>query len=89
MRGIRRTTQFKRDVKRMERRGKDLRELATVLRFLSEETPLPAHYQDHLLLGQYKGVRECHRAPDWLLLYEAAGEDLVLIRTGTYADLFV
>jgi mRNA interferase YafQ len=71
MRTIRHTSQFKRDVKRMKKRGKDM-----------------AKYRDHMLAGGYRGTRECHIAPDWLLIYELAESEAVLIRTGTHADLF-
>jgi len=49
---------------------------------------LKARYRDHALVGQYKGTRECHIEPDWLLIYELAPEEIVLIRTGSHADLF-
>ena len=88
MKLIRRTAQFKRDVKRMEGRGKDLSALKEVLLLLSSGERLAAHYQDHVLVGQYKGTRECHIEPDWLLVYEPAENELVLIRTGSHADLF-
>ena len=88
MRQIHRTSQFKRDVKRMERRGKDLNRLGTVLRVLVQGEALPPEYRDHLLVGQYKGTRECHVEPDWLLLYEVSDTELILIRTGSHADLF-
>ena len=45
-------------------------------------------FQDHALTGEYKGTRECHIKPDWLLIYELTDEELVLIRTGTHSDLF-
>ena len=50
--------------------------------------PLEAKYRDHVLVGQYRGTRECHIEPDWLLIYEATESELVLIRTGTHSDLF-
>jgi mRNA interferase YafQ len=88
MRAIRRTSQFKRDVKRMKKRGRDLSKLKEVLEKIISGQELEAKYRDHVLVGQYKGTRECHIEPDWLLIYELAHSEVVLIRTGTHADLF-
>jgi mRNA interferase YafQ len=88
MRTIRRTSQFKRDVKQMQRRGKDLGKLKKVLESLVKDEKLSHKYRDHVLVGQYKGTRECHIEPDWLLIYELAESEIVLIRTGSHSDLF-
>jgi mRNA interferase YafQ len=88
MRTIRRTSQFKRDVKQMQRQGKDLGKLKKVLESLVKDEKLSQKYRDHVLVGQYKGTRECHIEPDWLLIYESAESELVLIRTGSHSDLF-
>jgi len=87
MKTIRRTSQFKQDVKRMQQRGKDLEKLKMVLETLMKEE-LAQKYRDHVLVGQYKGTRECHIEPDWLLIYESAESEIVLIRTGSHSDLF-
>jgi mRNA interferase YafQ len=88
MKGIRRTAQFKQDVKRLQRQGKDLAKLRTALESLADgEGPAP-ELRDHVLVGQYKGTRECHLEPDWLLIYERAESEIVLIRTGSHSDLF-
>ncbi len=49
-----------------------------------------AKRQDHDLSGNYKGCRECHIEPDWLLLYEVVQDVLVLMlyRVCSHADLF-
>ncbi len=88
MRTIYRTRQFKRDVRRMQRRGKSFDEFKAVIRKLAEGLPLEAKYREHPLIGNYAGTRECHIEPDWLLIYEIDAESLVLVRTGTHADLF-
>ena len=88
MKTIRRTSQFKRDVKRMQRQGRDVEKLKGVLEALVEGEPVAAEYRDHVLVGQYKGTRECHIEPDWLLIYELAETEIVLIRTGSHSDLF-
>jgi len=83
-----RTNQFKKDVKKAGKRGKDLDKLKTLIRLLMHPTPLPAAYQDHPLRGNWKGYRDAHIEPDWLLLYRVEGDELLLARTGTHADLF-
>jgi len=88
MKSIRRTAQFKRDIKRLQQQGKNLEKLKTVLASLVNEQISPSQYQDHVLVGQYKGTRECHIAPDWLLVYELAEGEMILIRTGSHPDLF-
>lgn len=88
MRAIRRTNQFKRDVKRAAKRGKDLNKLKEVIEKLGRGDVLDERYRDHALLGVYQGTRDCHLGPDWLLLYQLTDEELILIRTGTHSDLF-
>ncbi len=88
MRTIHRTSQFKKDVKRMGKRGKQFEEFKDVIKKLAVDERLEAKYRDHVLVGQYKGTRECHIEPDWLLIYELTERELVLVRTGTHADLF-
>ncbi len=85
---IQRTSQFKKDVKRLIKRGKKFEDFKEVISKLSEGETLEAKYRDHILSGQYKGTRECHIEPDWLLVYEATETELVLVRTGTHSDLF-
>lgn len=88
MKTLRRTSEFKRDVKRAQRQGKDLEKLKTVLGHLVKGEGLATKYRDHVLVGQYKGTRECHLEPDWLLIYELADDEIILIRTGSHSDLF-
>lgn len=42
----------------------------------------------HNLTGNYKGFKECHIQPDWLLIYRQTDECLELVRTDTYSGLF-
>ncbi|MFZ0604200.1 MAG: type II toxin-antitoxin system YafQ family toxin [Roseiarcus sp.] len=83
-----RSGQFRRDVKRAEKRGKDLSKLRLILELLIAGRELPAIYKDHPLKGDWKGYRDVHVEPDWLLIYRAAGDELHLARTGSHADLF-
>jgi mRNA interferase YafQ len=84
------TTQFKRDFKRLQKRGCDVTELQAVLERLCAQEPLAEKHHDHALAGNYIGFRECHIRPDWLLIYAIDGGRLILTasRTGTHADLF-
>jgi mRNA interferase YafQ len=88
MREIIRGAQFKRDVKRARKRGKDLAKLRELILLLAEEKQLPPRYKDHPLVGEWQHHRDSHIEPDWLLLYKIDGKDLYLVRTGTHADLF-
>ena len=83
-------TAFKRDYKRIVKRGYDTRLLEEVIEMLAEQKPLPEKFRDHDLTGNYKGCRECHILPDWLLVYEVNNDELILylIRTGSHSDLF-
>ena len=84
------TTQFKKDLKLAKKQGKELDKLFDVVNILADGGTLDAKYRDHELSGNYKGTRECHIEPDWLLLYEIRNEVLVLMlyRIGTHSDLF-
>lgn len=82
------SSKFRRDVKRVEKRGKDLSKLRQILLLLIEEQPLPDAQRDHALRGDWDGYRDLHIEPDWLLLYRVRGDELHLARTGTHADLF-
>ena len=83
-----RSTQFKRDVKRAQKQGKDLTKLRAVLAALIREEPLAAQQRDHPLRGIWKGYRETHIEPDWLLIYRIEANELHLIRIGSHSDLF-
>ena len=83
-----RSSQFKRDVRRAKARGKDLTKLRVMLKALIEEDQLSVRNRDHPLRGIWKGYREAHIEPDWLLIYSAKGNELHLVRTGTHSDLF-
>jgi mRNA interferase YafQ len=84
------TRRFKKDIDRMEKRGKNLSKMFTTLDMLIKETPLPAGYDDHPLHGELKNVRCCHIEGDWLLLYKRNDEakTLSLTGTGSHSDLF-
>jgi mRNA interferase YafQ len=85
---IRRTTQFKQDIKRLLRSGKDIEKLLSIVEKLAEGRKLPLEYHDHPLSGKYKNKRDCHIEPDWILIYAVEDDELVLYRTGSYSQLF-
>jgi mRNA interferase YafQ len=88
MRSIRYLGKFKQDYKRMEKRGSDMKKLRLVIQKLANTEELEARYRDHPLLGKYAGARDCHIAPDWILIYAVVENELRLIRTGAHSDLF-
>lgn len=79
---------FKKDVKRAKKRGKDLSKLQDLIRLLLSNEILPQSYADHALSGNWKGWRDCHIEPDWLLIYKVTEDELMLGRTGSHSDLF-
>jgi mRNA interferase YafQ len=85
-----RTSQFKKDVKRAGKRGKDMAKLKAVLELLMDGVSLPAQFKDHPLRGNFAGSRDCHIEPDWVLIYTLTEKDshVRFERTGTHSDLF-
>ena len=79
---------FEKDVKLLKKRGKDLTKLKYIMELLVEEKSLPIKNRDHALIGNYKGRRECHIEPDWLLIYKIDKEVIIFERTGSHSDLF-
>ena len=81
---------FKRDLKLAARRGYDFALLNEIVDKLARKEVLPEKNRDHALSGDFEGFRECHIAPDWLLIYKIRDSELVLylMRTGTHSDLF-
>ena len=85
---VRYSTKFKRDFRLCVKRQYDLDLLQEVIDMLKIPASLPQKNVDHSLGGNYAGYRECHIAPDWLLIYRQDGSELLLYRTGTHSDLF-
>ena len=84
------TSKFKRDYKLAMKRNLNIDLLDDAIRILASGSTLPESYNDHMLSGDWKGYRECHIQPDWLLIYCIEDNNLVLVltRTGTHSDLF-
>lgn len=87
---IRYETTFKKDFKRIIKRGYNIQLLEDVIEILASGQMLPEKYKDHNLTGNYYDCRECHITPDWLLIYKINNNELILYltRTGTHSDLF-
>ncbi len=88
MKTITRTNRFDKDVKKMKKRGKSFEDFKRVIEKLVSDVTLEPKYRDHKLVGNHAGTRECHIEPDWLLVYMNSDEELLLVRTGSHADLF-
>ena len=71
-----------------EKRSKELTKLRALILLLVEADSLPSVYLDHPLKGRWKGFRDAHLESDWLLIYRIEGDDLLLVRTGSHADIF-
>ena len=86
---IRRTAQFRKDLKRLVKQGKDISKLQTVVDALADGKALDPIYLDHPLTGNWKSFRDCHIEPDWILLYKLERQVLVLTltRTGSHSEL--
>ncbi|MBQ9630963.1 MAG: type II toxin-antitoxin system YafQ family toxin [Treponema sp.] len=87
---IKPTSQFKKDLKLAQKRGYNIQAITDIIKKLAAGESLPEKNRDHALTGNFKGCRECHIAPDWLLIYEIAENELILYltRTGSHSDLF-
>lgn len=84
------TNRFLKDLKLARKRNLDENKLNDIVRLLADGKPIPEKNRDHPLVGDYKGSRECHITPDWLLIYsiEDTLKIITLIRTGSHSDLF-
>ena len=82
------TTAFEKDLRKVKKQGKDLDKMEEVVDLLQAQQPLPPRCRPHALRGDWAGHIDCHVAPDWLLLYRVTQTQLILVRTGSHAELF-
>jgi len=82
------THQFKKDIERIQKRGKNLEKLKIIIHSIIAEDILDPLHRDHKFIGKWQGRRECHVESDWLLIYKIDEERVVFERTGTHSDLF-
>lgn len=88
MKKLSQSNQFLKDIKRMKKRGKDLKKLQAVVNKLANNEALHPRHRDHSLVGEWKACRDCHIEPDWVLIYYGDSNTLRLERTGSHSDLF-
>ena len=86
---IRYLSKCKRDLKRLQKQGKDMEKFKTVVRLLCERKPLPPQYNDHPLKGEWSDFRDCHIEPDWVLIYRIEQDELLLVlaRSNSHSEL--
>ena len=82
------SNKFKKDYKLCLKRGYNMALMQNLIDTLRIPAPLPPKNKEHNLIGEYKGCKECHILPDWLLIYQINDDELYLVRTGTHSDLF-
>lgn len=84
------TNRFKKDLKLAKKQGRNIDKLFEIVEKLAKDEILDEKYRDHSLSGNFKGTRECHIEPDFLLIYEKIEGILVLslVRAGSHSDLF-
>ena len=82
------STAYKRDYRLVIKRGCDCGLLEALLTKLSNGHRFEAHWCDHPLRGEWRGYRECHIEPNWLLIYKITDSEVLLARTGTHPELF-
>jgi mRNA interferase YafQ len=85
-----RTSKFRKDYKRLKKRGYDMSLLDDVIIRLANGETLPPQYRDHPLHGDLRGYRDCHIKDDWVMIYKINKNvlTLVLSETGTHSDIF-
>ena len=88
MRSLRLSGAFKRDMRKIGRRGYETTKLDRIVVALCTGASLPPSCRPHPLKGDWKGYHECHISPDWLLIYRVTTDEVLLARTGTHSDLF-
>jgi len=81
-------TKILKELKLMKKRGKNIKKFTKIVDQLADGEILPAKYRDHAMSGNFKGFRNCHIEPDWILLYRIENGHLILAITGTHSDLF-
>jgi len=82
------SNKFKKDLQRVIAQGKKYAKFRVVFELLLNQQPLETKYEDHFLIGNWKGRRELHIEPDWLLIYKIEDDMLILERTGSHSELF-
>ena len=87
---VKSTSQFKKNLKLSRKRNRDINHLYELIELIASGETIPSKYKEHILIGNFKGIHECHVESDWLLLFEFDEEELrlILLGVGTHSDLF-
>ena len=86
------SNQFKKSLKKMLKQGKDIKKLDSIIEKLAKKEQLEIKNRDHALYDdkKYKGCRDWHIEPDWLLIYKYLENELILllVNTGSHGNIF-
>lgn len=85
---VRYSSQFRKDMRRLEKQGKDMGKIREAILILAQDKGIPSVYGDHSLKGEWIRYREIHIEPDLLLIYRVTEEELLLVSCGSHAELF-
>ncbi|MBI9108649.1 MAG: type II toxin-antitoxin system YafQ family toxin [Spirochaetales bacterium] len=93
MYSIKTSTQFRKDIKRIQKSGRkksDMTKIKWIIEQLTLPAALPEQNREHTLSGNYNIYRECHILPDLLLIYlqDKEANELFLYRIGSHSELF-
>ena len=88
MREFKYSSRFKRDYKLCKKCGRDMQKMQDILLILASGETIPEKYKDHPLKSNWKGYRDIHIEPDWILIYKLEGNNIILLAaTGTHSDI--
>ena len=86
------TSDFKKQLKKIAKQGKDINLLLEIVTLLANYDELEPKYKHHHLINDktYRDCMECHLKPDWLLVYKYNNDKIILylVETGSHLDLF-
>ena len=89
MKTIRKTTQFKKDFKKIKNNTNKINALLAIVRKLANGETIPAEFDPHPLTGNYKNHMECHIESDFLLIwFDKNADEVKLVRLGSHSELF-
>ena len=85
-----RSTQFKRDFKKIKNSPQKIELFSRALLLLLNRKPLPKTYDEHSLKGNKQGFVDIHLFPDFLLIYriDLLKSEINLARIGIHSELF-
>lgn len=82
-------TKAKKDLKKYRNNPHKMENLFQILNMLVNEIEVPATFQPHRLVGQYKDCLECHIESDFLLIWFDEKSDIIeVVRIGSHSELF-